>query len=215
MSVAIYSARSVGGCSQRENRISLFSTNNLEILMENIFMKFVPALERVDLLSATVAEYLQDYLGSVAVENIKVAEIDPTYAGGADLCERYSIPTEEGANCVVVEAVRAGLSQFAVCVIPVNCKIDLNKKVRKILNARKVSLAAKDKVLFETKMEYGSITPVGLPESWPILIDESLIGLPRVIVGSGKLHAKLSLPGKALEELLNAQVINELGVKLS
>lgn len=67
-------------------------------------------------------------------------------------------------------------------------------------------------VLNATGMEYGSITPVGLPKEWKILIDSRLIDLPRVIVGAGLVRTKLALPGQALIELPNAVRLENLGV---
>jgi len=34
-------------------------------------------------------------------------------------------------------------------------------------------------------MEYGGITPIGLPADWPILIDEAVVAADRVVIGSG------------------------------
>jgi len=59
-------------------------------------------------------------------------------------------------------------------------------------------------------MEYRSITVVGLPESWPILIDPRIVLLERVFVGSGLQKSKLSLLRKMLLELPNAYVLEEL-----
>jgi prolyl-tRNA editing enzyme YbaK/EbsC (Cys-tRNA(Pro) deacylase) len=56
-------------------------------------------------------------------------------------------------------------------------------------------------------MEYGGITPLGLPEGWPILVDEAVAHEPYVIIGSGVRRSKLLLPGKALAGLPNAEVL--------
>jgi len=173
-------------------------------------LHFQAAIHRTDLVSPSVAKLLKEWQGQTPVENILVAEIDPAFAGGSDFCEKYNIPTTEGANCVIVESTRGDVSTIAACVAPVDYRISFNSVVRKALNGRRVSLAPLDKVLQETAMEYGSVTPFGLPTGWPILIDERLISLPRVIVGAGLVHAKLSLPGTALAELTNVKVIREL-----
>lgn len=77
-----------------------------------------------------------------------------------------------------------------------------------------MSLAPIEMVLNVTGMEYGSITPVGLPKEWKILIDSRLIDLPGVIVGAGLLKAKLSISGKALTQLPNATCVEGLGKKI-
>jgi prolyl-tRNA editing enzyme YbaK/EbsC (Cys-tRNA(Pro) deacylase) len=60
-------------------------------------------------------------------------------------------------------------------------------------------------------MEYGGITPVGLPADWPILVDEAVAAAPRVVVGSGIRGSKLWLPGSALTLLPGAVVLPGLG----
>lgn len=195
------------------------STNRTDINTHgNIFMRdtlnFEAAINRADLICPSIAKLLHNWYGSTPVEDILVAEIDPAFAGGSDFCRQYNIPTTEGANCVIVESKRGDVSTIAACLAPVDYKIDFNGVVRKELNGRRVSLAPLDKVLNETSMEYGSVTPVGLPTGWPILIDERIISLPRVIVGAGLVRAKLSLPGKALLELPNVKIIKDLAISM-
>ncbi|MDQ3158268.1 MAG: hypothetical protein M3Q98_16370, partial [Actinomycetota bacterium] len=59
---------------------------------------------------------------------------------------------------------------------------------------------------------YGGITPVGLPTTWPILIDREVAGREWVIVGSGMRRSKLVLPGSALSLLPGAVVLDGLGI---
>jgi prolyl-tRNA editing enzyme YbaK/EbsC (Cys-tRNA(Pro) deacylase) len=60
-------------------------------------------------------------------------------------------------------------------------------------------------------MEFGGITPIGLPVDWPILIDDAVVTADRVVIGSGLRRSKISLPGAALAELPNAVVLASLG----
>jgi prolyl-tRNA editing enzyme YbaK/EbsC (Cys-tRNA(Pro) deacylase) len=61
-----------------------------------------------------------------------------------------------------------------------------------------------------TGMEYGGITPVGLPKDWPVLVDARVVELPYAIIGSGVRHSKLALPGRALALLPQAEVVSDL-----
>ena len=58
-----------------------------------------------------------------------------------------------------------------------------------------------------TGMEYGGITPVGLPTDWPIIIDEAIIDAPTIIIGSGIRKSKLALSGRTLALLPNTTVL--------
>jgi prolyl-tRNA editing enzyme YbaK/EbsC (Cys-tRNA(Pro) deacylase) len=60
-------------------------------------------------------------------------------------------------------------------------------------------------------MEYGGITPLGLPASWPVLVDRAVAEAPRVVVGSGLRRSKLWLPGAAVVGLPGARVLDGLG----
>jgi prolyl-tRNA editing enzyme YbaK/EbsC (Cys-tRNA(Pro) deacylase) len=63
----------------------------------------------------------------------------------------------------------------------------------------------------ETGMEYGGITPIGLPSGWPVLIDAAVAAAPRVVIGSGVRRSKLTLPGAVLAALPAAEVLDGLG----
>jgi prolyl-tRNA editing enzyme YbaK/EbsC (Cys-tRNA(Pro) deacylase) len=60
-------------------------------------------------------------------------------------------------------------------------------------------------------MEYGGITPIGLPQEWPILIDRRVVEADLVVVGSGVRRSKILIPGSVLAQLPGTQVIDGLG----
>jgi prolyl-tRNA editing enzyme YbaK/EbsC (Cys-tRNA(Pro) deacylase) len=60
-------------------------------------------------------------------------------------------------------------------------------------------------------MEYGGITPIGLPGQWRLLVDARVV--ERVaIIGSGVRHSKVVLPGALLARLPGAEVVDGLGL---
>ena len=60
-------------------------------------------------------------------------------------------------------------------------------------------------------MEYGGITPNGLPPDRPVLIDGAVVRQPHVDhFGSGIRGSKLRLPGALLARLPGAEVIEGL-----
>ncbi|MDH6228051.1 prolyl-tRNA editing enzyme YbaK/EbsC (Cys-tRNA(Pro) deacylase) [Streptomyces sp. MJP52] len=84
--------------------------------------------------------------------------------------------------------------------------------VRRRLGARKASFAPMETATGLTGMEYGGITPVGLPAGWPLLVDPAVVALPYVLVGSGRRRGKLLVPGEAFVRLPGAEVVEGLGV---
>ncbi|OGI73877.1 hypothetical protein A2740_00355 [Candidatus Nomurabacteria bacterium RIFCSPHIGHO2_01_FULL_43_16] len=171
-------------------------------------LEIVSASENPDLLAPPVRDFV------LALGNggeIGVAEINPQFSDTAAFCENYKINPKEAANCVVLEAKRGDKTWFAACVVPGSARADINGLGRRTLNARRASFAPMERVVEETKMEYGAITPVGLPENWPILIDKAVFDSEYVVIGSGIRKSKLIVSGKFLVGLPNAQILKGLG----
>ncbi len=174
-------------------------------------LETVTALGRPDLLAPSVAAALAAANAVLPAGAIGVAEIDPELADTAAFCERYDVPPAESANCVVVTGRRDGQPRFAACVILATTRADVNGVVRRRLDVRKASFAAVDVAVAETGMEYGGITPIGLPPHWPVFVDAAVAAAPRVVIGSGVRRSKLSLPGEMLARLPGALVLDGLG----
>lgn len=60
------------------------------------------------------------------------------------------------------------------------------------------TLTIMEKAVALTGMEYGAITPIGLPTDWPILVDKAVAESDAVIIGSGIRTSKLALPGAVI-----------------
>jgi len=168
-----------------------------------------PALSHPELLAKPVAAALAEWPGEGRGE-IEVAAIDPGLADTAAFCEHYGVPPEESANCVVIAARRGGETSYAACLVTAVTRADVNGVVRRRLGARKASFAPVDDALAATGMEYGGITPIGLPAGWPVLIDAAVVRQPHVIIGSGIRGSKLRLPGPLVAALPGAEVIEGL-----
>jgi prolyl-tRNA editing enzyme YbaK/EbsC (Cys-tRNA(Pro) deacylase) len=168
-------------------------------------LDLAPAGERPDLLAAPVAAALD------GVDDVWVAEIDPELADTAALCAAYDVAMDISANCVVVTGRRAGVERHAGCVVLATTRADVNGVVRRRLDARKASFGAVDFVVEATGMEYGGITPVGLPTDWLLLVDAEVARTDRVVIGSGVRRSKLVVPGAALSDLPGAEIVEGLG----
>ena len=167
----------------------------------------VPALERPDLL----AEPVRAALAVLDDPRVLVAEIEPDLADTAAFCAAYGVAPEQSANCVVVAGRRGETTTLAACVVLATTRADVNGLVRRRLDARKASFAPMDTAVRATGMEFGGITPVGLPEGWPVLVDAAVAAQPWVVVGSGLRRSKLVLPGGLVAALPGAEVLDGLG----
>ncbi|MEV1332821.1 YbaK/EbsC family protein [Micromonospora costi] len=175
-------------------------------------LKTEPARTRPDLLAQPVTEALGRWPADapVDVDQVLVAPIDADLADTAAFCAAYEVGLDVSANCVVVAGKREGVVRYAACVILATTRADVNGVARRALDVRKASFAPMADAVELTGMEYGGITPIGLPEQWPILVDARVIATPHVIIGSGVRHSKIALPGPALGALPGAQVIEDL-----
>ncbi|EPD62434.1 YbaK/EbsC family protein [Streptomyces sp. HGB0020] len=173
----------------------------------------IPVPDALDELTAPVADAVRNWTGSIPADQIVYVDTDPQWADTAVFVEHYGQELlERSANCVVVAGKRGGETTLAACLALSTTRVDVNGVVRRQLGSRKASFASMDTATGETGMEYGGITPIGLPAGWPILVDSAVVDLPYVLVGSGRRRGKLLVPGKAFAELPSAVVLEGLGV---
>ncbi len=167
-----------------------------------------PATSSKDLLATPVYDALESW---ERAHEVLVAPIDPELADTAAFCAAYDVGLDISANCVVIAGKREGETRFAACMVLATTRADVNGVVRRTLDVRKASFAPMDIAVSESGMEYGGITPIGLPAAWPILVDAAVAATPYVIVGSGVRHSKIVLPGAALADLPGARIVEGLG----
>ena len=168
------------------------------------------ATRHPELVATPVASALAALDPEIAA-TVGVAAIDAALADTAAFCERYGVAPEASANCVVVKGKRGGEVRFAACIVLATTRADVNGVVRRWLDVRSASFAPMDEAVALTGMEYGGITPVGLPADWPILVDAAVAAAPEVVIGGGVRGSKLFLPGRTLLELPGAELVEGLG----
>ena len=172
-------------------------------------LTYHPALEKPDLIAPPVAAALRSLPWA---DQVRVAAIDPALSDTAAFCERYGVAPEESANCVVIAGRRGGETSYAACMVAATTRADVNGLVRRHMGVRKASFGPVDEVTALTGMEYGGITPIGLPGQWAVLVDADVAKLGNAVIGSGIRGSKLWLPGRLLAELPGAEVLPGLGV---
>jgi len=168
-----------------------------------------PVLSRPELLAEPVRAAILA-MDAADVEHMGVTEINPELADTAAFCEHYGASLEASANCVVVAGKRAGELRYAACMILATTRADVNGVVKRRLDVRKASFAPMDDAVGLTGMQYGGITPIGLPVDWPLLLDTRVAAAPELIIGSGTRGGKLLVPGDLLAKLAGAEVIESL-----
>ena len=116
-----------------------------------------------------VETYLKDY--NIAHE---IIEIDPDFADTAAFCDKYNYPIENSGNTIIVASKKEPKS-YVACLVLASYKLDVNKRVKKLMEVSKVSFASAEDTKNLTGMMIGGVTIFGLPDNLPIYLDDKLL----------------------------------------
>lgn len=139
----------------------------------------------------------------------QVLPCDPEVADTAAFCARYGFPPERSLNTIVVASKREPRT-FAACVVQATARLDVNHRVRALMGVSRLSFASSDETTRLTGMLVGGVTPFGLPNDWPIYLDEPALALDWAIVGGGNRSSKLRLDPRELLRIPGAQAVSGL-----
>lgn len=155
--------------------------------------------------SAAVERRVVAVLESLGVP-YEVQPIDPAFADTAAYCQRYGVPLDHAANTIIVGSKKEP-RRYAACVVTATTRLDVNRAVRRLLDATKVSFASADETRALTGMLIGGVTVFALPAELPIYIDDRVMELEWAILGSGSRSSKIRVAPDALRRLPGAQVV--------
>jgi prolyl-tRNA editing enzyme YbaK/EbsC (Cys-tRNA(Pro) deacylase) len=153
---------------------------------------------------------VRDRLEALGVE-YDVMECDPALADTAAFVAYYRVPLDRSANTIVV-ASKGSQPTHVACVLLATTSLDVNNVVRREMGVRKASFAAADPVRALTGMEIGGVTPFGLPDDMPILVDARVLDPDWIILGGGNRSSKLKLPPAALQRLPSVRTVEGLAL---
>jgi prolyl-tRNA editing enzyme YbaK/EbsC (Cys-tRNA(Pro) deacylase) len=184
-------------------------------------LTWLRALDHPDLLAAPTAAALAAWAEAdpEVADGTWVTAIDPDLADTAAMTEAYALPLAVSGNCVLVAGKRDGAERVAAAVVRATTRADVNNAVKRLLDVRKASFLPMDRAVEESGMEYGGITPLGLPAGYRVLVDAGVVTADPdpaasdvVIVGSGLRRSKLALTGALLARMPGAEVVPGLAL---
>ena len=144
----------------------------------------------------------------------ELMEIDPAFADTAACCEKYGLPLASAGNTIVV-ASKKEPKQFGACVVKATTRLDVNHAVRALLRASKVSFASAEETQALTGMMLGGVTVFALPSDLPIYVDDKLMQLDWVILGSGSRSSKIKIAPEVFRRLPNATIVPGLALDVA
>ena len=157
---------------------------------------------------ADIEEKVVEALGRLGLE-YKVLECDPDYADTAAFCAKYGYSPDACGNTIIVGSRREP-KQYSACVVKASTRLNVNRTVRKLMGVSRLSFASAEETMALTGMMIGGVTPFVLPEDLPIYVDDKVLELDLVILGSGSRSSKIEISPRAFEALPNAKIVPEL-----
>jgi prolyl-tRNA editing enzyme YbaK/EbsC (Cys-tRNA(Pro) deacylase) len=138
--------------------------------------------------------------------------IDPAYADTALFCAHYGVPLDHSANTIIV-ASKKEPKQYAACVVKATTRLDVNHAVRGLMGVSRLSFASAEETRDVTGMMIGGVTLLALPESLPIFVDDKLMPLEFVVLGSGSRSSKIRTTPEIFNRVPNARIVAGLSVE--
>jgi prolyl-tRNA editing enzyme YbaK/EbsC (Cys-tRNA(Pro) deacylase) len=149
-----------------------------------------------------------------ALQNLGVPheliEIDAAFADTAAFCEKYGYPADRSCNTIIV-ASKKEPKQFVACVVLANTRLDVNKRVTKLMGVSKASFASADEMMSLTGMQVGGVTPFSLPPGLRLYVDDRIMAQEWIILGGGGRSLKIKT-SPAVFQKLGAEVVPGLGL---
>ena len=143
----------------------------------------------------------------------EVIEIDPALADTNLFCERYGFPMEQSGNTIIV-ASKKDPKVFVACVVLATTRLDVNKRVRKLMGVSKASFASAEEMKVLTGMEVGGVTPFSLPQGLQLYVDSRVMVLDWVILGGGGRDRKLKISPEVFHQL-GAEIVENLALPIN
>ncbi|MCH8236213.1 MAG: hypothetical protein IIC29_08840 [Chloroflexi bacterium] len=139
----------------------------------------------------------------------EIVECDPDYADTAAFCEKYGYPPEQSCNTILVASKR-GEKKYSACIALAHTRLDVNHKVRDLMEVKRLSFASADETAELTGMMIGGVTPFCLPDDLPVYVDSRIMSLDYVILGGGSRSAKVKIDPEVFNKMPSVQVIEGL-----
>ena len=155
-------------------------------------------------MSARVQSHLTDLEAT-----FDVIEIDPDLADTAAFCDAYGFSPDISANAILVASKRPP-GRLAMCLVLATTRLDVNRRVRGLMQVKKLSFASQEITREHTGMMIGGVTPFSVPDEIPQYIDSRIVDLDAVIVGGGNRSTKILVNPEVFQRMPHASIIEDL-----
>ena len=157
-----------------------------------------------------IERHVESTLQSMGVK-YEWIEVDPDFADTVAFCEKYSFRMDHSGNTIIIASKRGG-KKYSACIVLGTDRLDVNKKVRSLMNVSRLSFASAEETAQLTGMMIGGVTPFALPTDIPLFIDENVMSLPRVVVGGGSRSGKILIKPQELMKIPTVEIVRGLAI---
>lgn len=146
-----------------------------------------------------VFEVLQSYLQ----ENNAIFRVVDHLPAASALEYQKTLKTNlhQQLKALFVQFKKNEKDEFAVCVIPADLKLDLNK-VAGYLNVSNVRLGSHDDLKRLTQCEFGMLPPFGNIFNLPVIVDRRLFDEPELAFNAGSLEKSIFIDRESYRKLV-------------
>ena len=137
-------------------------------------------------------------------------DIDPAFADTAAFCGKYGYPVEQSCNTIIV-ASKKEPKKFVACVVLAHTRLDVNRRVAKLMGVPKASFASADEMIALTGMQVGGVTPFSLPDGMPLYVDARIMATEWIILGGGGRSLKIKISPEVFKKI-GAEVVPDLAM---
>lgn len=161
--------------------------------------------------SSALEDRVRSALDDLGVEDWEWISIDPRYGDTADFCAQYGYDLPHSANTIIVASKR-GAAAYSACIVRACDRLDVNRRVRRLMGVSRASFATPDETSDLTGMMIGGVTALALPDDLPIYADLRLLEMDYIILGAGSRAAKVKMPPRELAKLPRLEFIDGLSL---
>lgn len=127
-------------------------------------------------------------------------ELEDGFTSGSDIARMQGLDPDTVFKTLVTEA---NTGEHFVCVIPVDCELDL-KKAAKYFNVKKMEMLSMKKLLPLTGYIHGGCSPVGMKKLFPTAVDETALLFDDICVSGGRIGLQLRITPSDLADVVSA-----------
>ncbi len=134
---------------------------------------------------------------------IKTYEVDENDLSGVKVANQVGLPCEQVYKTLVAKGDQ---TSYLVCLIPVDCEIDL-KKFAAVSGNKRVELIPTKELLAVTGYIRGGCSPIGMKKKFPAYIQSAALYQPMIAISAGVRGCQLVLSPHALIKFIQARTV--------